>query len=551
MSPELSEERPEELSEASPDEESEATSSATSLPGCATPEGTRRYFDEVRHRGVAITEDAVRTLGSAGLSAAKLGYGTYRAHADVEEHVRTLLHAVLHGANVVDTSTNYTDGSSERLVGNVLHALVASGGISRDGVIVVSKVGYVQGTNLAAATEAEQGGSPYPEMVKYRDGLWHCIHPAWVREQLAQSLERTQLDTIDVYLLHNPEYFLIDAEGDETVDVQAAQDEFYRRVTAAFEEFERAVSAGSISYYGVSSNTFPAPVDNAAHVSLSRLLRCAEEAAASVHGDPAGHRFAVAQLPLNLYEAGAFTEDHGAEGESFLDLAHANGVAVLTNRPLNAVIGSRLVRLAQYSHDEDAADPLEAFAAVAAAERDVVLALRSWHVWTELQDEISQAQVVFNVGESLKGAFPDITGRDQWLQVFEQVVAPSVVFCTRAAGKLVPGAHLEEWEGILDVYQVALHALASAVTSHFNARETAAKAPLWRELVDEIGGLAGEMTLSQIALNSIASVPGVTTTLCGMKRDPYVAEGIELMGAGSFVDPFAAFRAATHVSLED
>ena len=532
----------------------EDASTTPPLSGKATAEGTRRYFEEARHRGVGIVDDAIRTLGRTDLSVGKLGYGTYRAHSDVEEHVRTLLHALLHGANLIDTSTNYTDGSSERLVGNVLRALIESGGVTRDGVVVVSKVGYVQGVNYATATDAEESGAPYAEMVKYRDGLWHCIHPDWVREQLELSLRRAQVETIDAYLLHNPEYFLIDAHGDENADaddthaLDATRDEFYRRVAAAFEELERAAQAGTISVYGVSSNTFPAPADNAGHVSLPRVLRCAEAAAEAVHGDASAHRFAVAQLPVNLYEAGAFTEDHGGPRESFLDVARANDIAVLANRPLNAVVGARLVRLAQYSHDEDAGDPLEAFAAVAAAERDVVLALRAWDVWGPLRDSVSGASVVFNVGESLKGAFPEIAGRDQWLQVFEQVVAPSVVACTRAAGKLVPGSHLQEWEGLLDVYQRRLHALASTVTSHFNARETDAKAPLWRELVHEIGGQSGEMTLSQIALNSIASLPGVTTALCGMKRDPYVAEGVQLLNAPAFDDPYAAFRAATRVS---
>ncbi|MBT5709421.1 hypothetical protein HOI71_00130, partial [Candidatus Poribacteria bacterium] len=339
-----------------------------------------------------------------------------------------------------------------------------------------------------------------------------------------------------------------DAGADDGEPLDGTRDEFYRRVTAAFEELERAVEAGAISVYGVSSNTFPSPADNAGHVSLPRLLRCAEAAAEAVHGDASAHSFAVAQLPANLYEAGAFTEDHGEPGESFLDIARANDIGVLANRPLNAVVGARLVRLAQYSHDEDAGDPLEAFAAVAAAERDVVLALRAWDVWEPLRDSVSGASVVFNVGESLKGAFPEIAGRDQWLQVFEQVVAPSVVACTRAAGKLVPGRHLHEWEGLLDVYQRQLHALASTVTSHFNAQETDAKAPLWRELVHEIGGQSQDMTLSQIALNSIASLPGVTTALCGMKRDPYVAEGVQLLNAPAFDDPYAAFRAATRVS---
>ncbi len=518
------------------------------LPGRASPEGTRHYFEEARHRGVDVLDGSIREMGRTELSVAKIGYGTYRVHSDVEEHVRTLLHAMLHGSNLVDTSTNYTDGSSERLVGNVLRALTEAGGVDREGVVVVSKVGYVQGTNYAHAVASEESGEAYAEMVKYRDGLWHCIHPDWVREQLAQSLARTQLESIDVYLLHNPEYFLIDADARDDGD---AHDEFYRRVTAAFEELERAVVAGAISYYGVSSNTFPAPMDNPAAVSLPRVVECAKAAAKAVGGDEDAHRFAVAQLPLNLYEAGAFTEDHVASDQSLLDFARANDIAVLGNRPLNAVVGSRLVRLAQYSHEEDGDDPLEAFAAVAAAERDVVLALRSWDVWEPLRDAVSGASVVFNVGESLKGAFPEITGRDQWLQVFEQVVAPSVVACTRAAAKLVPGANLEEWEALLDSYQRKLHALATAVTSHFNSRETEAKAPLWRELVAEIAGHSSDMTLSQIALNSVASLPGVTAALCGMKRDPYVAEAAELLALPAFDDPYGAFRAATRASLDN
>ena len=57
------------------------------------------------------------------------------------------------------------------------------------------------------ARAREQGGAAFPEMVKYTDGCWHCIHPQFLADQLERSLRRLQLDKLDVYLLHNPEYF--------------------------------------------------------------------------------------------------------------------------------------------------------------------------------------------------------------------------------------------------------------------------------------------------------------------------------------------------------
>jgi len=77
----------------------------------------------------------------------------------------------------------------------------------REEVIVVSKIGYVQGQNLKQAEAREQAGRPYPDMVKYGEGIWHCIHPEYLADQLTLSLDRLGLATLDVCLLHNPEYF--------------------------------------------------------------------------------------------------------------------------------------------------------------------------------------------------------------------------------------------------------------------------------------------------------------------------------------------------------
>ena len=46
----------------------------------------------------------------------------------------------------------------------------------RDEVVIVSKIGYLQGQNLALSRERKQHGRPFPELVEYAEGLEHCIH---------------------------------------------------------------------------------------------------------------------------------------------------------------------------------------------------------------------------------------------------------------------------------------------------------------------------------------------------------------------------------------
>ena len=162
------------------------------------------------------------------------------------------------GVNLIDTSTNYMDGDSERLVGSVLRELIKSGELTREEVIVVSKIGYVQGHNLKQAEAREQGGRPYPDMVKYGEGIWHCIHREYLADQLTLSMDRLGLATLDVCLLHNPEYFLSEAAHRDGADLIVTRDAFYRRIEQAFTFFESQVAVGLIRYYGVSSNTVTA-----------------------------------------------------------------------------------------------------------------------------------------------------------------------------------------------------------------------------------------------------------------------------------------------------
>jgi len=307
--------------------------SGAASPGAASVEGTRRYAQRAIEQGIPVS--AYRALGRTGLFTSSLGFGSYRIDDRTPEHARALEKALLGGVNLIDTSTNYTDGSSEICIGSVLAQK------QRDEFIVVSKVGYVQGQTLLLARTREQRGSAFPEMVKYTDGCWHCIHPEFLADQLGRSLGRLRVEKVDVYLIHNPEYFFADAtKRRKGAPLEMLQDEFYDRIRRAFSHLEDEVRRGRIGFYGVSSNTFGALASDPEATSLERLWTIAGEVAHE-------HHFAIVQLPANLFESGAILTRNSVTGNrTALEFAQEHDLAILVNRPLNALYREQLIRLA-------------------------------------------------------------------------------------------------------------------------------------------------------------------------------------------------------------
>lgn len=299
----------------------------------ASADGTRRFAQRAIDEG--NPDSAYRVLGRTGLVTSSLGFGSYRIDAQTPEHAVALEKALLGGVNLIDTSTNYADGSSETCIGNVLARH------RREELIIVSKAGYVQGQALTMARAREQGGAAFPEMVKYTDGCWHCIHPQFLAGQLERSLRRLQLEKLDVYLLHNPEYFFTEStKRHKSGSLEELREEFYDRIRRAFFYLEGEVRRGRIGFYGVSSNTFVVPGRNPEATSLEHMWMIAREVALE-------HHFAVAQFPANLFESGAMLTRNCATGtQTALEFAQEHDLAVLVNRPLNAFYRNQLIRLA-------------------------------------------------------------------------------------------------------------------------------------------------------------------------------------------------------------
>ncbi len=291
------------------------------LSGRANVEGTARYRERFQGRAA---EGHFRRRN--GLWVSSLGVGTYLGEHDSATdgyYTQAISRCLETGVNVVDTAINYRFQRSERSVGAALGALVSAGKLAREEIVVASKAGFLPfdgdvppDPNGYFRHEYLETGAVKPEEAV---GGMHCIAPAFLANQLERSRRNLNLETIDIYLLHNPE-----------TQLQAVpRQEFLRRIRLAFEKLEEAVASGTIGCYGTATwDGFRRPVKALDYLSLEELVKLAEE----VGG--ADHHFKVVQLPFNLAmpEAYAFF-NQTVEGEqvSFLEAARVLGIMVLAS----------------------------------------------------------------------------------------------------------------------------------------------------------------------------------------------------------------------------
>lgn len=153
-----------------------------------------------------------RTLGRTGLQVAVVGFGAMPIggiYGPVDDAVSLkALHAAIDaGMNFIDTSDAYGEGHSERVVGAFLKERP-----DRDQIIVCTKGGNNMVTGVRNFT------------------------PDYIRGCVESSLQRLGVDTIDLYLLHNP-------------TLQNMQE------CDSYDVLETCKAQGKIKHWGVSVNT--------------------------------------------------------------------------------------------------------------------------------------------------------------------------------------------------------------------------------------------------------------------------------------------------------
>jgi hypothetical protein len=511
--------------------------------GAATVEGTARYAARHPHGSSTVSGlgDGYTLFGATGLAVSRLGFGGYRIDGSDPEFRAALAKALLHGVNLIDTSTNYMDGESERLIGSVLRELIAKGEVARDEVVVISKIGYVQGENLKSAEEREKSGRPYPEMVKYGEGIWHCVHPEFLHNQLTASLDRLGLDTLDVCLLHNPEYFLSEAAHRGNSDLEAQRALFYQRMEQAFAYLESQVEAGRIRWYGVSSNTVTAKPSDPEATSFTDFLAAASRAAAS--RGRARACFAVLQLPMNLFESGALTTPNTGHGrkETVLDVAQRERVAVLVNRPLNAMParGTGVIRLSEMAIEEEPVNLENQTVAVEALEEEYRKTLAPV---IPFSGRGTPPADFFNWGTELSRVRHRLQGLEQWEPIEHQMIAPHLNQVLQAVPQLVSGPVAEQWETWRDRYIPQLLTLLRGFRREA-AQKSRTRAERIAAAVDPLLPEAKRKEpLSRKALWTLVSTPGVTCVLNGMRSRAYVEDAIDVLAWSHLKDVHGIYQ---------
>lgn len=436
--------------------------------------------------------------------AAGLGFGCYRVSHTDPQHDQAMRQAFASGVDVVDTSSNYSNGNSELLVGTVLASIGAG-----PQPTVVTKFGYVQGNALDLAKAQTAMGMDIPDMVHISDSAWHCIHPNFLEQTLATSLERLGVERIDVVLLHNPEYYLQSAHQ-EGVDVIAARAEFDRRLTDAFSWLESEVANGTIGSYGISSNTFASNAEAPDSVSLERCVAIAE----SVGGT--SHHFAYAQMPMNLIEHSAATNMNQSDGSATtLERAVQLGIKVMVNRPLNAIVDNDLIRLVSHPmpahivHPDDVEQRIHALETV---EHDLVNAIMAGGSLSERETQLVQES--FKIAGALCQAWSKFQGLPHWRDVRRAYLYPRLeaaeLIAARAPDSDAVTAYLQDMQNVINDIDVI-----------YASEENASLEEFRQVLADEFG-MDMDTPLQHIAVQALRCTDGVDHVLVGMREPAYV-----------------------------
>jgi aryl-alcohol dehydrogenase-like predicted oxidoreductase len=265
----------------------------------------------------------------------------------------------------------------------------------------------------------------------------------------------------------------------------------------------------------VSSNTAAGTPDARDSTDLSRMLACAVAAAG------ADHHFRALQLPLNLLEPAAAL---GASGgaESALSIARRAGIAVFVNRPLNAIQGSSILRLAAPERPENAQKLELARSNLLALEREFRSTIAPS---LELSPGV-EADHLFAWGDRILEIEPRVESLVQWEEIESHVIAPELGKVLKALDGALSGELAERFRDFRGRYLRDLETLFFAMRSRAADRTQARLDVIERALAAHLPPELRAEPLSRQALLVLRSLPGVSCVLLGARSPKYVEDAL-------------------------
>ena len=468
-----------------------------------------------------------RRLGKTGFLVSAAGFGCYRVDISSKVHRAAMIEALSAGINIIDTSANYMDGNSELLAGSVIGELTEGAGLKRDDIVVITKGGYIQGKNYEISAARKKENRAYPDLVEYAEGLEHCIHPEFLDEQISASLKRLNLDSIDAYLLHNPEYYLLWAEKNG-ISLNEARTGYYSRIEKALKYLETEVERGRIKFYGISSNTFISRAGDYGFTSLERVISIAEAVSADNH-------FGVIEFPMNLFERGAAVEKNQGGAMTLLELASLKNIGVLVNRPLNAFFRGAMLRLAGapeittgWSESDFAALEEQINAAISLlGEREEKIKNLAHNL---SEDSIEKALVIFDnifIYEQLNKRWKEFKTASGFESFMTQYYLPRVEYF---GFNLKNGVlNNKKLEGEILSCMDSAGELLEKTGAYFKARNFITVIKIKDKLTSLAPFYSNFCELSDMALGVIINTAGVSSALTGMRTPRYVSGSLRAL----------------------
>lgn len=140
-----------------------------------------------------------RSLGSSGIEASVVGLGTWAiggwmwGGTDEQESIRAIHAALDAGINLIDTAPVYGFGRSEEIVGRAIKD-------RRDKVVLATKCGLVWHVREGEHFFSSDDSHVSPDATQYH--VHKCLKPEVIRYEIEHSLQRLNVDCIDVYQTH-------------------------------------------------------------------------------------------------------------------------------------------------------------------------------------------------------------------------------------------------------------------------------------------------------------------------------------------------------------
>jgi uncharacterized protein len=125
---------------------------------------------------------------------------------------------------------------------------------------------------------------------------------------------------------------------------------------------------------------------------------------------------------------------------------------------------------------------------------------------------------------------PQIQGLEHWEQIEHQMIAPHVNQVMQALSRHLTGTVAEQWEAWRDRYVPQLLALLGGLRREATERSRAKTASVSAILDPFLPEPKRKESLSRKALWVLASTPGVTCVLNGMRSSAYADDSLAVMG---------------------